>query len=186
AACGSFLWRIGDARFGAFPLRFHGAVHRPYGSRGGGRRGGGGAERSRVGTGDAPRRRAGMVAGDRAGQRAENHRATAVRRARRSSGRAAPLRGLAPRAGPGGARSGNLERQGGRMGGGGRWGGALAVRAGVPGGGARLTRAPRGGPLGEIGAALVPAGASVASSALVGGHASRYMVSASGLVASRR
>lgn len=62
----------------------------------------------------------------------------------------------------------------------------LAVPDRVSDGAALLISVPQGRTLAEIEAALVTAGASVASSALVGGHASRYMVSASGLVASRR
>jgi len=62
----------------------------------------------------------------------------------------------------------------------------LAVPDRVSDGAALLISVPRGRTLDEIGAALVAAGASVASSALVGSHATRYMVSASGLVASSR
>jgi chorismate mutase len=62
----------------------------------------------------------------------------------------------------------------------------LAVPDRVSDGAALLISVPQGRTLDEIGAALVAAGASVASSALVGSHATRYTVSASGLVASSR
>ena len=62
----------------------------------------------------------------------------------------------------------------------------LAVPDRVSDGAALLVSVPQGSTLDEIGAALVAAGASVASSALVGSHATRYRVSASGLVASSR
>jgi chorismate mutase len=62
----------------------------------------------------------------------------------------------------------------------------LAVPDRVSDGAALLVSVPQGRKLDEIGAALVAAGASVASAALVGSHATRYTVSASGLVASGR
>jgi len=62
----------------------------------------------------------------------------------------------------------------------------LAVPDRVSDGAALLVSVPQGRTLDEIGAALVAAGASLASSALVGSHATRYTVAASGLVASVR
>jgi len=62
----------------------------------------------------------------------------------------------------------------------------LAVPDRVSDGAALLVSVPQGRTLDEIGAALVAAGASVASAALVGSHATRYTVAASGLVASGR
>jgi chorismate mutase len=59
----------------------------------------------------------------------------------------------------------------------------LAVPDRVSDGAALLVSVPQGRKLDDIGAALVAAGASVASAALVGSHATRYRVSASGLVA---
>jgi chorismate mutase len=62
----------------------------------------------------------------------------------------------------------------------------LAVPDRVSDGAALLVSVPQGRTLDEIGAALIAAGASVGAAALVGSHATRYTVSASGLVASRR
>ena len=62
----------------------------------------------------------------------------------------------------------------------------LAFPDRVSDGAALLISVPRGRTLDEIGAALVAAGASIASAALVGSHATRYTVATSGLVASGR
>jgi len=62
----------------------------------------------------------------------------------------------------------------------------LAVPDRISDGAALLVSVPQGRKLDEVGAALVAAGASVASAALVGGHATRYTVSASGSVAAGR
>ena len=60
----------------------------------------------------------------------------------------------------------------------------LAVPDRVSDGAALLVSVPQGRSLDEIAAALVGAGVSIASSILVGSHATRYAVTASGLVAS--
>jgi chorismate mutase len=62
----------------------------------------------------------------------------------------------------------------------------LAVPDRVSDGAALLISVPQGRTLDEIGAALISAGASVASAALVGSHATRYRVTTSGLVQSSR
>jgi chorismate mutase len=62
----------------------------------------------------------------------------------------------------------------------------LAVPDRVSDGAALLVSVPQGRTLDAVGAALIAAGASVGAAALVGSHATRYTVSASGLVASRR
>ena len=62
----------------------------------------------------------------------------------------------------------------------------LAVPDRVSDGAALLISVPQGRSFDEIAAALVSTGVSIASSTLVGSHATRYMVTNSGLVASSR
>jgi chorismate mutase len=124
---------------------------------------------------------------DRAGsrRRAEDHRTAAVRRARRPSGGAAGIRGIARRRQRHGDRSRDVERARLRLECRDR---PRAVAAGeivaVPDtafdGAALLVSIAGPGTLEKIKSALIEAGASVRSSALVGSHATRYTVPPNG------
>ena len=132
--------------------------------------------------GDRGCRRRRLVDRARRRQRAEDHRAAALRRAARPSGLAAGLRDLAS-----GRRCDGRPRSqvySVRVSG---WGAAaartlsslaevIAVPDGAFDGAALLVSVPQGKSLADITEALVKAGASVRSSALVGSHATRYTV----------
>ena len=174
----------------ALPFRLHGAVRAAHGRR---RRGRGGrgiaAAISAWCRRPAPRRA--VVDGARRRRCAEDHRAAALRRARRPSGRPAGVRDRAAEPRRDGDRRRDLEHPRRRLGSGG------VARARSIGGsdrraGPRLRRR-RTARLGAAEAAIdalvsvmVKAGASVRSKALVGSHATRYTVTAAGPVATGR
>ena len=123
---------------------------------------------------------------ERAGvhERAEDHRAAAVRRPARPSCAAERVRRLARSRRRHGDRGRNLERAGRRLGRRGRrapsprWPKSSPCPTRAFDGAALLVSVPAGGDLTDVNDALVKAGASVRSAALVGSHATRYTVPA--------
>ena len=138
-ACGSVAGRIRDAGFGAVSFRLHRSLCRAFQRAGGGRSGGQVERRSRAGVRHLQPHA--MVDRARSRRRAENHRAAAVHRARRSSRRIAGVRGVARRRQRHGDRSRDVERAGVGVERGGR---ARAVAAGRNRRGARYRVRRRG------------------------------------------
>ena len=169
--------------FGAVSLRLRGALCRAF------QRAGRGRSRieieRRSGAGLGHFQPHAMVDATRGKRRAEDHRAAAVPRARRPSGSAAGLRDLAGRRRRHGDRSPDVERA--RLGLERRYGARalapLAEIVAVPDtafDGAALLVSVAGTGIEKIKLALLQAGASVRSTALVGSHATRYTVPPNG------